>query len=479
MEQRTLTTRQVAETLATKGIKKSAEQIARLAGSGTFQNARKDELGRWLIPETELNEYLNFQKQRGKQRRRWLEIAGVLVTLVGILAIISVAKDALDLVYTYILPKPIATSPPMTSINPTPTPTETPGVSQSSVLHIGLPSQPVFPLLVPRMTGLCNDFLIYEDDKVNQAFFEGTKTREVPQVPWLPGLLTFYLQAEATQSVNRIMVIGVNVEQRGAPEDIQLATFETVSICASSPYEEKPEHRSLGMVSLHQERSLYPVTGFGQSGQELFLDGANTIPLGIYLAGMDPGLYHLRLSVEYRVGDSDSLTAVSEWFTSVAVSDKLIRARYIEDINYDKSTQATRPLLVTRTDSTLNSTADSTGRAWFTDLSIDNLVSQLGGEYLVLRNHSSAIVDPFAADRSGMAPHYGYSLSTCDGLEIAALSNITATLPIAPGQVGRIGLGAATKFPPGTVKLPIERPDFGTCVMLEWDEAPVSQFPAR
>lgn len=474
-----LTTRQASEFLATRGTKKPADQIAMLASSGMFQGARKDEQGRWLIPKEELTSYLDLQQRKGKQRRRWLEIAAVLATLVGVLAVVSVTKDALDLLYTYILPRSMPTSSsPSTRITPVSAADAGPTATEIAALHVTTPDQPVFPLLVGNMTGQCNDFLIYEAGKVNQAFFQEGKDREVPQLPWLPALFIFYLQANTGQGSDPIVITSVDVEQRGQPREVDLATFESLSICASSGYEvHKSGYQSLGMLSLQGQRRQYSVTDLSNSKEPLLVASSGLAPFGIYLSGIDPGLYNLRLNIHYQFKDSGPLTAVSDWFSALAVSDAMIKTVYRADLSIDAD--AEYPITITQSSGLGGISVRSTSQAWFSDLLIENLVKQVGGEYIVLRNHSTSIIDPFYADRAGMAPHYGYSLATCDDVEIAALRNISATLPISPGSVGRIGVGDSSNFPPDTIRLSLEQADFGPCFMLEVDQAPVSQFPAR
>lgn len=104
-----LSTKEVAELLESANIKLIPEQIAQLARNGTFPNASKDESGKWQIPTSDIADYIKLQKQR--KTRIWFT-AGTITLAISICGLLSITKDTLDLISTYILPKPTETATP-------------------------------------------------------------------------------------------------------------------------------------------------------------------------------------------------------------------------------------------------------------------------------------------------------------------------------------------------------------------------------
>lgn len=86
-----INTRSASEKLASEGIKLTPEQIAQLAKQGLFSGAIKDDGERWQIPESAVEQFIQYRKRR--KRITW----GTIVAIITVLGLISIANDFVDL----------------------------------------------------------------------------------------------------------------------------------------------------------------------------------------------------------------------------------------------------------------------------------------------------------------------------------------------------------------------------------------------
>jgi len=86
-----LNTRSTSEKLAIEGIKLTPEQVAQLAKQGLFSGAKKDDGERWQIPESTVEQFIQYRKRQ--RRITW----GTIIAIITVLGLISIANDFFDL----------------------------------------------------------------------------------------------------------------------------------------------------------------------------------------------------------------------------------------------------------------------------------------------------------------------------------------------------------------------------------------------
>jgi Tol biopolymer transport system component len=125
-----LTTKEVSSILEVSGTKLNPNQVAELARNQAFPKAYKDDKNaNWLIPVEDVIAFIHLQKH--KRQRRWITvgaITGAITFIITILGLLSITKDTVDLLTTYVFPHPIVTA----TVTPTPTPAPIGKISASS-----------------------------------------------------------------------------------------------------------------------------------------------------------------------------------------------------------------------------------------------------------------------------------------------------------------------------------------------------------
>jgi tetratricopeptide (TPR) repeat protein len=106
-----LSTKEAAEKLTAAGFKCNANEVAQLARDGLLTNATKNK-GKWEIPP-EIIEPHNIQLLKRKKRlkviRNWIGVGSIAAFIAFLAAVVSGAKDSLDLFKDYIFPRPTST----------------------------------------------------------------------------------------------------------------------------------------------------------------------------------------------------------------------------------------------------------------------------------------------------------------------------------------------------------------------------------
>lgn len=97
-----LSTNEVVGFLKANGISLSNADVAQLAKSCVFPNARKDSQNRWQIPEEDITVFLTLRKSKQK-KYRWITATSILF-IISIIGLVSNFKDGLDFIVTYMFP---------------------------------------------------------------------------------------------------------------------------------------------------------------------------------------------------------------------------------------------------------------------------------------------------------------------------------------------------------------------------------------